>query len=65
MNDKSFNWAYYLGSFLIFGAFGGIVYLDYRDAQLKKKQKIDDYLALEEKAGEINKSDLTNRNSEL
>ena len=50
---------------MIFGAFGGIVYLDYRDAQLKKKQKIDDYLAFEEKAGEINKSDLTNRNSEL
>ncbi len=60
VNDKSFNWAYYLGSSLIFGAFGGIVYLDYREAQLKKKQdETNDYLAFEETPGEINKSDLT------
>lgn len=31
VNDKSFSWAYYLGSFFIFGAFGGILFIDYRE----------------------------------
>lgn len=61
MNQTSFNWAYYLGSFFIFGAFGGIIYLDYREAQLKKKKEEDNYLNFEDTAAaeEINKSDLT------
>ena len=36
VNDLSFNWAYYLGSFMIFGAFGCIVYLDWRESKVKK-----------------------------
>jgi len=61
VNQTSFNWAYYLGSFFIFGAFGGIIYLDYREAQLKKKKEEDNYLNFEDTAAaeEINKSDLT------
>lgn len=29
-NGESFTWEYYLGSFFIFAAFGGIVYLDWK-----------------------------------
>jgi solute carrier family 35 protein F5 len=38
-NDQTFTWQYFVGSALIFTAFGGIVLIDYLDEKKKLKQK--------------------------
>lgn len=40
-NGESFSWQYYVGSLLIFTAFGGIITLDYREEQRKNKAQKD------------------------
>ncbi len=40
-NGETFSWQYYIGSVLIFAAFGGIITINWREDQKKQNEKND------------------------